>query len=62
MVAFHKKSVFSPMIVGERTLRHKIPENLKSGCLGAQRGDRGWSFPQVHTCAVRDGYAATFRQ
>ena len=35
------------MIVGERTLRNKIPETLKSGCLGAQRGDRGWSFPQV---------------
>ena len=42
------------MIVGERTLRNKIPETLKSGCLGAQRGDRGWSFPQVHACAVRD--------
>jgi hypothetical protein len=25
------------MIVGERTLRNKIPETLKSGCLGAQR-------------------------
>ena len=42
----------SPALVAERTLRNKIPETLKSGCLGAQRGDRGWSFPQVHTCAV----------
>jgi hypothetical protein len=28
------------MIVGERTLRNKIPETLKSGCLGGRRGDR----------------------
>ena len=26
------------MIVGERIFRNKIPETLKSGCLGAQRG------------------------
>jgi hypothetical protein len=50
--------------VAERTLRNKIPETLNSGCLcarsgdprraaflGAQHGDRGWSFPP---CSVRD--------
>jgi hypothetical protein len=60
------------MIVAERTLRNKIPETLNSGCLcarsgdprraeflGAQRGDRGGSFPP---CSVRDPYAATLRQ
>ena len=42
-------------------LHHLIDRNCETQ-VGAQRGDRGWSFPQVHACSVGDGYAATFRQ
>ena len=50
------------MIVGERFLRNKIPETLKSDYLGAQRGGSRVVFPAGSRPRGWDGYAATFRQ